>query len=160
MLLLDDDKDDAADDDHHHHHHHHGWHEVPFVQTCWQFGKMRGVPARGGYPARGILMLHDPLQAKEHHEWGPLHPFELKPEAPLPANPPPAPLWEVQRGEGSRLERGSRLVAVSVCGRFGRGNTTSRDPSRAGTPCLSWAQALLIFGTVLFHLVPLFGHFR
>ena len=32
---------------------------------------MRGVPARGGYPARGIPTLLDPLQAEEHHELGP-----------------------------------------------------------------------------------------
>ena len=31
---------------------------------------MLGVPARGGYPARGIPTLLDPLQAKEHHEPG------------------------------------------------------------------------------------------
>ena len=31
-------------------------------------------------------------------------------------------------GKGSRLEMGSRLVAFSNCGQFGRGNTTSRVP--------------------------------
>ena len=38
------------------------------------------------------------------------------------------------RGKGSRLERGSRLVALSNCGRFGRGNTTSRVPPTSRDP--------------------------
>ena len=101
---------------------------------------MRGIPARWGDPARGIRTLLDPVQAEEHHEPGPHTP--LRAGTPLPAMenppPPPAPLWEGAGGKGSLLEMGSRLVAFSNCGQFGRGNTTSRvPPNQAGTPCLS-----------------------
>ena len=98
------------------------------------FGKMRGVPARWGDPARGIPTLLDPVQAEEHHEPGPLTPFQPGPPPIQAGTPPPAPLWEAARGEGSRLERGSRLVAFSNCGRFGRGNTTSRVPPTGRDP--------------------------
>ena len=48
--------------------------------------------------------------------------------------PPPSctPFCEGARGKGPRLERESRLVAFSNCGRFGRGNTTSRVPGWRG----------------------------
>ena len=60
-----------------------------------------------------MVSLLDPLQAEEHHEPGPLRPFE--PGPPLPARtplPPPAPLSEGERGKGSRLERVPALWAV------------------------------------------------
>ena len=180
------------------------------------FGKTRGASARGAYPAGGIPTLLDQLQDKEHHEPGPLPPFELR----LPGQEPPPPrtfgkgkgargpgsrggpgkgikphpepwtfsnLWKrdfwrrtdqkakLERnsakilvageefgdpgllanslfqlslqwrvpggglvGKGSRLERGSRLLGFSDRGQRGRGDTTSREPSRARTPCLSW----------------------
>ena len=43
-----------------------------------QYGKMRGVPARWGDPARGIPTLLDPVQAEEHNE-PPPRPFEPRP---------------------------------------------------------------------------------
>ena len=111
---------------------------VPFppVKKCPISGTMRGVPARWGDPARGTPRLLDPVQAEEHHEPGPL------------PSPPPAPLWEGARGKGSRLERGSRLVAFSNCERFGRGNTTSRVP-----PTSRDALSLLTFCTKFFLLL-------
>ena len=42
--------------------------------ATFSYGKMRGVPARWGDPARGIPTLLDPVQAEEHHEPGPLKP--------------------------------------------------------------------------------------
>ena len=62
-------------------------------------------------------------------------PTPLRAGTPLPAGgtlpPPPAPLWEGAMGKGSRLARGSRLVAFLKSGRFGRVPPTSR------TRCLS-----------------------
>ena len=103
------------------------------------YGKMRGVPARWGDPARGIPTLLDTVLAEEYHEPGPLSPFEPGP----PFRPGPLPPFCTSlgrvRGKGSRLERGSQKVAFSNCGRFGRGNTTSRVPptSRDPLPILS-----------------------
>ena len=75
---------------------------------------MRGVPARGGvYPALGIPMLLDPSQGEEHHEHGPLPPFE-------PGPSPPSSLW------GQEVQ--AREVAFSDCGWFGRENSPSQDP--------------------------------
>ena len=75
-----------------------------------------------------------PAQAEEHHEPGPLSPFE--PRTPSGRDPPPpsAPLREGARGEGSRLERESRPLAFSNCERFGRENTTSRVPPTSRDP--------------------------
>ena len=101
------------------------------LSGSFECGKMRGVPARWGDPARGIPTLLDPAHAEEHHEPGPPPLFEPGPPS---GRPPPAPLWEGARGKGSRLEKGSRLVAFSSCGRFGRGNTTSRVPPTSRDP--------------------------
>ena len=38
---------------------------------------MRGVLARGEYPAHGIPKFLDTVQGRKHHESGPLPPFEL-----------------------------------------------------------------------------------
>ena len=55
-------------------------------------GKMRGVPARWGDPARGIPTLLDTVSAEEYHEPGPTFwPGPL---------PPSAPLWEGVRPKG------------------------------------------------------------
>ena len=97
------------------------------------YEEMQGVPARWGDPARGPTLL-DPAQAEEHHEPGPLPPFEPGPPLLAGTPPPPAPLWEGARGKGSRLERGSGPVAFSNCERFGRGNTTSRVPPTSRDP--------------------------
>ena len=53
-------------------------------------GKMRRVPDRGRYLARGIPTLLDPLQGQECYEPGPRHPFELGYPPALPAGTSPA----------------------------------------------------------------------
>ena len=60
---------------------------------------MQGVPARWGDPARGIPTLLDPVQAEEHHEPGPLPPFEPGPPF-RPGPPPPHLLHLFGKGEG------------------------------------------------------------
>ena len=57
--------------------------------------------------------------------------------------PPPAPLWEGARGKGSRLERGSRLVAFSNCERLGVGIPRAGSPltSRDPLSLLTWISA-------------------
>ena len=100
-------------------------------------GAMRGVPARWGDLARGIPARFLTRTGRRTPRAG--TPSPLRAGTPLPAGtPPPPPLWEGARGKGSRLERGSRLMAFSNCERFGRGNTTSRVPptSRGSLPLL------------------------
>ena len=101
---------------------------------------MRGVPARWGDPARGIPTLLDPVQAEEHHEPGSLPPFE--PGTPPPSRPGPQPLHLFGKGQGARgpgSRGGPGSGVFSNCGRFGRGNATSRVPptSRDPLPLLS-----------------------
>ena len=73
-----------------------------FFSPLWDMvGKMRGVPARWGDPARGIPTLLDTVWAEECHEPGPLPPLEPGPPLPAGTPPPPsAPLWE---GKGQEV---------------------------------------------------------
>ena len=81
-----------------------------------------------------FLTLHRPKHATSRDPYPPFEPGPLFRPGPLP---PFCTSLGRGNGKGSRLERGSRLVAFLSCGRFGRGNTTSRVPQPAGTPCLS-----------------------
>ena len=66
-------------------------------------GKMRGVPARWGDPARGIPTLLDHVHAEEHHELGPLPPFKPGPPFwPGALRPSCTSLGKAARGPGSR----------------------------------------------------------
>ena len=83
-----------------------------------------------------------PYRPKNTTSRDPYPPSSRDPPSGRDPSPPSAPLRQGARGKGSRLERGSRLVAFSNCGRFGRGNTTSRVPptSRDPLPLLSQGQ--------------------
>ena len=86
-----------------------------------------GVPARWATRLVVFPRFVTPYRLEEHHEPEPLPPFELGPPLPAGTLPPLLHLFgKGERGKGSRLERGSRLVIFSNCGRFGRGSTTSR----------------------------------
>ena len=64
------------------------------------------------------------------------------PRAPSGHDPYPRPLPHLF-GKGKLPARqGVPARGFLGCGRFGRGNATSRGPSRAGTPCLSPQTAL------------------
>ena len=66
-------------------------------------GKYEGSRLVGGDPARGIPTLLDPVQAEEHHEPGPLTPFEPGPPLPAGTTPPPHLFLHVF-GKGQGLE--------------------------------------------------------
>ena len=95
-------------------------------------GKMRGVPARWGHPARGIPTLLDPVQAEEHHETGPASSRDP------PFRPGPPSLLHLfgkrqgARGPGSRGGPGSWFSRD--VGGLGVGIPRARSPQRAGTP--------------------------
>ena len=89
----------------------------PFPQISWE-------NARGDDPVQG-------RRTPRARTPTPLRAENPPPPPPARTRPPPpsAPLWQGAKvKQGSRLERGFWLVAFSNCVRFGRGNTTSRDP--------------------------------
>ena len=64
----------------------------PQSQSCTAtVGERRGVPTRWGDSAHGMPTLLDPVQAEEHHEPGPLAPFE-------PGSPPLLHLFRKRLG--------------------------------------------------------------
>ena len=94
---------------------------------------MRGVPACREYPAHGIPTPLDPLQVEEHHEPGPLPPFEPAPPLPAGTPSPPAPLLGRGKGQGVPAREGVPggllgLWAVWAWERHEPGPLSSWDP--------------------------------
>ena len=104
---------------------------------CWNcrkfLGKCEGSRLVGGTRLVVFPRFLTPYRPKNTTSRDPCPPSSRDPPS-RPGPPPPAPIWEGARGKGSRLERGSRLVVFLCCGRFGRGNTTSRVPPTSRDP--------------------------